>query len=167
MKTIDDLIATYEAKQHDYGNSTHESVVRWGLISMVVRISDKINRWNTLSKNDAMVKSESLLDTIGDAFTYACMFIGETVAINYSIDVPDIPTIMRKISKLALADTLSSKAQVVMPPSGAKCVLTLIGEKVSYNSFTACEELCEKLAIDMAKLYNILSNEEQEGKLTK
>lgn len=71
------LKAQFVRKNADYGDSAHHSFVRFGPLAYVVRLSDKFNRWESLLTNDAKVNNESLADTIGDAFTYICMWAAE------------------------------------------------------------------------------------------
>lgn len=44
------------AKNHDYGNSASELYYKFGLISYIVRINDKVNRINTLVNKEAKIK---------------------------------------------------------------------------------------------------------------
>lgn len=60
-------------KNTDYGNSFEESLEKHGLIAAIVRMEDKLSRLNTLSKNEALVKDESIIDTLKDLSNYALM----------------------------------------------------------------------------------------------
>lgn len=60
-------------KNTDYGNSFEESLEKHGLIAAIVRMEDKMSRLNTLSKNKALVKDESIIDTLKDLSNYALM----------------------------------------------------------------------------------------------
>lgn len=60
-------------KNTDYGNSFEESLEKHGLIAAIVRMEDKMSRLNTLSKNEALVKDESIIDTLKDLSNYALM----------------------------------------------------------------------------------------------
>ena len=69
------MFETYEAKNHDYGNSVQNTYDLFGDISFLTRINDKINRLNTLCTKDEMkVKDESINDTILDLANYAVLF---------------------------------------------------------------------------------------------
>lgn len=83
---IEKLIAVYEAKNNDYGNSAHRTYVEFGEVALVIRISDKLSRLKTLLSGEQMVKDESVLDTIGDAVTYLCMLCAEI-----DCDMPELP----------------------------------------------------------------------------
>ena len=68
------LASTYERKNHDYGNSFHTSVTKYGIIAALTRMSDKWNRLENLILNkDAKVKDEAITDTLIDLATYALM----------------------------------------------------------------------------------------------
>lgn len=65
---------TFEAKNHDYGNSFEESLNKWGLIASVVRMNDKINRLGSLAGQAEIAKvNEKLEDTAMDLAVYAVM----------------------------------------------------------------------------------------------
>lgn len=67
------LVSVYEAKNSDYGNSFEECCNKFGLVSAVVRMNDKINRINSLYDKKDMKVNESLVDTLLDLANYAVM----------------------------------------------------------------------------------------------
>ena len=67
------LVSVYEAKNSDYGNSFEECCNKFGLVSAVVRMNDKINRINSLYDKKDMNVNESLVDTLLDLANYAVM----------------------------------------------------------------------------------------------
>lgn len=67
------LVSVYEAKNSDYGNSFEECCNKFGLVSAVVRMNDKINRKNSLYDKKDMKVNESLVDTLLDLANYAVM----------------------------------------------------------------------------------------------
>lgn len=70
----DKMLETFIAKNHDYGNSFDISLDKHGPIASIVRMEDKLNRFDTLSKKElAMVKSESIEDTLLDLANYSIM----------------------------------------------------------------------------------------------
>lgn len=75
MDITTDMTKTYEAKNHDYGNSFDQSLDKFGLIASVVRMGDKMNRLETLVIKKAQVKDESIKDTLLDLANYAIMTI--------------------------------------------------------------------------------------------
>lgn len=68
---------TYKAKNADYGDSFSKSYQEFGLTAPIVRMSDKLERLKTLSKADAKVKDESIIDTLKDLGNYAFMTVLE------------------------------------------------------------------------------------------
>lgn len=77
-ETIDHLVSIYTRKNSDYGNSAHHTFVEFGEVALVIRISDKLSRLESLmSGRDQQVGDESVLDTLGDAVTYLHMLIAE------------------------------------------------------------------------------------------
>lgn len=71
----DEMAELYARKNKDYGNSFDRSLDEDGLLVTKIRLSDKINRFSTLIKNDALVKDESIRDTLIDLANYAVMTI--------------------------------------------------------------------------------------------
>lgn len=73
----DELNSLYERKNHDYGDSFHQTFVEEGLAMTRIRLGDKFSR---LSANDAgqqQVTDESIRDTLMDLANYAIMTILE------------------------------------------------------------------------------------------
>lgn len=68
-----ELQEIFVKKNTDYGNSFEESLEKHGLIAAIVRMEDKMSRLQTLSKQDALVKDESIIDTLKDLSNYALM----------------------------------------------------------------------------------------------
>ena len=60
-------------KNTDYGNSFEESLEKHGLIAAIVRMEDKMSRLSALSKQEALVLDESIIDTLKDLSNYALM----------------------------------------------------------------------------------------------
>ena len=72
---LDSMHNLYITKNHDYGNSVHDTYEKYGLTSFLVRIEDKLNRARTLSKNDAKVNDEKIEDTLMDMANYAILAV--------------------------------------------------------------------------------------------
>lgn len=75
LKAHDGLLAIFEKKNADYGNSFEESLEKHGIIAAIVRMEDKMGRLNSLTKKGAeqKVSDESLVDTLKDLSNYALM----------------------------------------------------------------------------------------------
>lgn len=75
----EELHKLYEKKNHDYGDSFHISFAEEGMAMPRIRLSDKLNRFKTLSRpsEDRMVSDESIRDTLIDLANYAIMTICE------------------------------------------------------------------------------------------
>lgn len=76
----DQMAKTYEAKNHDYGNSFGNSMTEFGFIAAVVRMNDKMERIKSfakLSPEQMQVKDESIQDTLLDLANYAVMTLVE------------------------------------------------------------------------------------------
>ena len=77
---LSELNVIYEKKNHDYGDSFHASWEEEGFAMSRVRLSDKLNRFKTLSKtkgNGGKVSDESIRDTLMDLANYAIMTVME------------------------------------------------------------------------------------------
>lgn len=74
----EELNRTYEAKNHDYGDSFHRSYIEDGLLMAKIRIGDKYSRFKSLLENaDQKVKDESIRDTLMDMANYCIMTVME------------------------------------------------------------------------------------------
>lgn len=69
----DEMTKTYIKKNHDYGDSFSKSLDSFGLVASAVRIGDKMNRFDSLTRRKAMVQDESIRDTLLDMAAYAIM----------------------------------------------------------------------------------------------
>ena len=68
----------YARKNADYGDSFHQTFLEEGWAMPRIRLSDKLNRFKTLSRAEAsQVKDESLRDTLIDLANYAIMSVME------------------------------------------------------------------------------------------
>jgi hypothetical protein len=75
-----EMISTLCSKQHDYG---HGNINRFGLVGVVVRLSDKVERYKNLEGRKA--ENESTYDTLLDIVGYsviALMLLDETFNLN-------------------------------------------------------------------------------------
>lgn len=90
----DELNKLYERKNHDYGDSFHQTFVDEGMAMPRIRLEDKFSRFKTLTQSSSQqVTDESIRDTLMDLANYAIMTIlemeeSETHAILYANDVP-------------------------------------------------------------------------------
>lgn len=79
----DELNKLYEKKNHDYGDSFHQTFVEEGLAMTRIRLGDKFSRFKTLSwltnsdSDQQQVTDESIRDTLMDLANYAIMTILE------------------------------------------------------------------------------------------
>lgn len=67
----------YRDKNHDYGDSFGETFEKLGIISAVTRITDKVNRLQSLCTKEQQVNDESIEDTLLDLANYAIMTVIE------------------------------------------------------------------------------------------
>ena len=76
---LDYLHNLYITKNHDYGDSVHDTYEKYGLTSFLVRMEDKLNRIRTLNKNinDIQVPAEKIEDTLLDLANYAILAVLE------------------------------------------------------------------------------------------
>lgn len=74
-KEINDL---YERKNHDYGDSFHQTFIEEGMAMARIRLGDKFSRFKTLSRGGGQkVDDESIRDTLIDLANYAIMTVLE------------------------------------------------------------------------------------------
>ena len=82
---LDDLETLYEAKNADYGRSADATFEKFGIDSYLVRMFDKINRIQTLSKSDTTVKvDEKLVETCEDLINYCFLLFASVHTYEYT-----------------------------------------------------------------------------------
>jgi len=64
-------------KNHDYGNSVSDGYKEFGLISYIVRMTDKMSRIKTLMKKSQEVSDESIKDTLIDLANYCLLAVAD------------------------------------------------------------------------------------------
>ena len=70
--------AVFEKKRNDYGQTTTETFIKFGPVSMLTRMHDKIGRLdNLLVHNKANYVGEAVEDTLLDLANYALITIIE------------------------------------------------------------------------------------------
>lgn len=79
-----ELNEIYGRKNADYGDSFGETFRKLGIISAVTRITDKVNRLQSLCVRAAQVGDESVRDTLLDLANYAVMSVIELERSNTS-----------------------------------------------------------------------------------
>lgn len=69
----------YEQKNHDYGDSFHQTFLEEGMAMPRIRLGDKFSRFKTLTlaNDEQQVKDESIRDTLLDLANYAIMTVLE------------------------------------------------------------------------------------------
>lgn len=74
----DGLNKLYERKNHDYGDTFHQTFVEEGMAMARIRLGDKFSRFKTLSRGQTQqVADESIRDTLLDLANYAIMTVLE------------------------------------------------------------------------------------------
>lgn len=73
-KSLNEL---YIRKNKDYGDSFGKGFNEYGAVMPAIRLEDKLNRYKSLIKQDALVKDESIIDTLMDLANYSIMTIIE------------------------------------------------------------------------------------------
>ena len=73
-----EMAELYDAKNWDYGDSFGKSFAEWGMTMPCIRLTDKLNRLCSLTKNSSQrVQDESIEDTLKDLATYSIMTLIE------------------------------------------------------------------------------------------
>ncbi len=80
-RILDEMHKLYCMKNNDYGNSVHDTYLKYGSAAYLVRMEDKLNRIRTLtSKPDACeVQDEKVFDSLIDLANYAILMYMELV----------------------------------------------------------------------------------------
>lgn len=73
----DKMLETYKSKNKDYGDSFHKLFEECGMTYAYGHLAEKLERINSLRKNEAKVKGESMKDSLYDLANYAILTIIE------------------------------------------------------------------------------------------
>ena len=73
----DEMVKLYEKKSSDYGNSTHDTYMKYGAVAYLVRMEDKINRVRSLTQNNNQKVDEKIKDTLIDLANYSILMLLE------------------------------------------------------------------------------------------
>lgn len=78
MVVCEEINDLYEKKNHDYGDSFHQTFEEEGMAMPRIRLGDKLSRFKTLSRGaEQKVNDESIRDTLIDLANYAIMTVVE------------------------------------------------------------------------------------------
>ena len=73
-----EMTELYDLKNMDYGDSFGKSFEEWGMPMPCIRLTDKLNRLCSLTKNFSQrVQDESIEDTLKDLANYSIMTLIE------------------------------------------------------------------------------------------
>lgn len=66
------MMGIYKTKNHDYGDSSSKTYDKFGAVSYLTRMNDKLNRIEQLTyfSDEQMVKDESAIDNLLDLASY-------------------------------------------------------------------------------------------------
>ena len=79
-----ELQVVFNQKNEGYGDSFSRTFNRWGLISAVVRITDKFNRLESLTERNGLF--EDIEDTLMDMANYCIMTIAQLRMMRSSLE---------------------------------------------------------------------------------
>lgn len=77
-QVLNEMSEIHTAKNTDYGDSVSKTYAEFGLVSYLVRMSDKLNRAISVNRHGVThVTDEKLYDTLLDLANYAAMAAAE------------------------------------------------------------------------------------------
>jgi len=82
---VDQMVDLLVSKQHDYGQG---NILAFGIPGVAVRMSDKIERINNLTRNPSSPRNESFNDTLVDIVGYAVV-TGMLIANHFTLELAD------------------------------------------------------------------------------
>ena len=75
---LKEMSEVHQRKNADYGNNFHKRYEKYGFLTALLRLTDKMERLeNIYEKGEVQVKDESVEDTLLDLANYAVMTIVE------------------------------------------------------------------------------------------
>ncbi len=127
MEICKELNRIYRDKNHDYGDSFGETFEKLGIISAVTRITDKVNRLQSLCTKEQKVEDESIIDTLKDLANYAIMTLIE-------LDSDAIWLFMRSKKGELKMDKINWIVNVYMDAEGERKCIESIEFKDSFEN---------------------------------
>ena len=78
QQTLGNISRILHAKNADYGDAFHKRFEKYGMLSALIRLEDKMNRLDNLISNDVVANvNETLEDTLYDLVGYGILTIVE------------------------------------------------------------------------------------------
>lgn len=77
QEMLDYLHNLFIEKDGTYGNSTHDTYAKYGMVSYMIRLEDKLNRARNLVLNERPENDERLEDSLLDLANYAIIAVME------------------------------------------------------------------------------------------
>lgn len=75
---VEEIIRLHAVKNKDYDGAFYKTLRKWGIIAFCSRLTDKMNRLESIIKSGRIeVQEESLEDTLKDIAAYAIMGLVE------------------------------------------------------------------------------------------
>lgn len=165
QSTISAMEDIFRKKNHDYNNSAHRSFCRFGPVSLIVRIGDKLERLEGLARSQGSPQvAESTADTALDAANYLVMLAAELlwgqglereVLLSDQEDRGNIPVTLSLFPMLA---SLSPDKSAPAPAAQLQGIYNAINERDTDKAIS----LSMTLAGHMAYWYESLKEEEEE-----
>lgn len=118
VQLMSQIEAQYMAKNCAYNNVSHVTFCRFGLPSYIIRLTDKMNRYENLRLHPDIDKGdEAIDDTLRDAINYVCMCIGDMHVDDSDIgsteNVKETLKVIRKLASLTKEDIKDYSAILV------------------------------------------------------
>lgn len=109
QETLNQMADTFYLKNERYGDSFTQTMDDYGLVTSIIRITDKFNRLTTLYKNKILdVDDEPIIDTMLDMANYLAMTVAYIKSRKATTDYQDNISQNNKWTNIA-ADTTTNK----------------------------------------------------------
>lgn len=109
QETLNQMADTFYLKNERYGDSFTQTMDDYGLVTSIIRITDKFNRLTTLYKNKNLdVDDEPIIDTMLDMANYLAMTVAYIKSRKATTDYQDNISQNNKWTNI-VADTTTNK----------------------------------------------------------
>ena len=109
QETLNQMADTFYLKNERYGDSFTQTMDDYGLVTSIIRITDKFNRLTTLYKNKNLdVDDEPIIDTMLDMANYLAMTVAYIKSRKATTDYQDNVSQNNKWTNI-VADTTTNK----------------------------------------------------------
>jgi len=165
---VGEMRRTYAAKNADYGCSFDKSMSKYGLVSLAVRLFDKLNRLESLASGQApQVKDEKIEDTLLDIANYAVLgliYLSKAPERGGRATQPDLSEIEKSLDELLASYTKAIRSNNADEAAALLPKMDAIAHQIAENRafISNASEIEQTLAAMSINLKDVIEGKHEE-----